>query len=77
MCRSRPDLDKHTLIVKVALSVEIGVAFRAGVGTCRGVLCTVAMKRARAWFFVICPRTPADLTEAGLKICDIMLSGGW
>lgn len=64
----------HTLMVNVALSVEMGVDLRCGPGTCLVVLlCTVAMKRACARVFVTCPRAPADRTVEGLKSCEIML----
>jgi hypothetical protein len=62
------------LIVKVALSLEMGVDLRWGRGISRAVfVCTEAKKRACVRFFVTCPRTLAERTAEGLRSCDSML----
>lgn len=64
----------HTLMVNVALSVEMGVALRWGVGIARSVfVCTEARNRACVRFFVTWPRTLADRTAEGLRSCDSIL----
>jgi hypothetical protein len=67
----------RTLIVKVAGSLETGVALRLlGVGIARSVLdATVARHRACRPVFVNRPRTVADRIAEGLNICDNMMSG--
>lgn len=65
--------DKRTLMVKVARSLQTGVARRAGAGTMRGVFCcTVAMKRT--WDLDSCPRT--DRPAEGLRMWESILGGG-
>ena len=69
--------DMRTLIVKVALSVEISVGLRWGEGILRSVLdWTVASERTWTRFFVTCPRTLTDRIADGLKTCESILAGG-
>lgn len=70
-------MTQHTLMVKVAGSLETAVALRMlGVGMARCVFpSTVARQRACTRFFVIRPRNPADRMVEGLIICDNMMSG--
>jgi len=61
-------------MVKVARSVEMGVALRAGDGTSRAeFVWTEARNRACRRFFVTWPRTLADRTAEGLRNCDSIL----
>lgn len=75
LCPRHRSVGMLTLIVNVALSVEISVGFRWGAGILRSVLGWTEA-RVRAWtrFFVICPRTLRDRIAGDLMICDSILA---
>jgi hypothetical protein len=67
----------HTLMVKVAGSLETDVALRLlGAGMTRSVFgSTVARQRVWMRFLVTRPRRLADRSVEGLNICDNMVRG--